>query len=292
MHADTDLDESGDEDKAQPFSLDAQRQAVTAEPWGITCTSDPSSSPHPTSCPASPLRSPQQHTSSTTQWQAHWLELRIHALRQQQQRYELRLQKLQQQQDPQAAALLLPPAHASADPQAEASFQDALQQAAGPIAVPHQQPSTSAASASQAVALDAQAVPLAVCEPGAVVGTSLLPGQTQGGHQQAPAVREPRYKHRHARHPVPGLSMPEMARHPFFCQHSVAGSGHTAEPPAAQGEVVCNLLCYTIVKHAAWIHLTKMLRKYFSGTVYMPRIKSIMNQVLLNLHCCFPWRHV
>ena len=295
MHADTDLDESGDEDGTQPFSLDVQRQAVIAEPWGITSTLDPS-------CPASPSGSPQQHTPSTALWQAHWLELRIHALRQQQQRYELRLQKLQQQQDPQAAALSLLPAHASVVPQTEASFQVAHQQAngslpidhqqaAGPLSVPHQQPSASATAASQAVAVEAQAPLPALCEPVAVAGTSLASEQTPG-HQPAPAVREPGYKHRHSRHPVPGLFMPVIARHPFFCQHSAAGSGSTAEQPAAQGELVRNLLYYMIVKHAGLMNLTKVLKTYSSGTVYMSRVESIMNQVLLDIHFCFPWQHV
>lgn len=245
MYADTDLDDSGDEHSAQPLSLGAPRQGVVAERWGITSSPDASSSAPPSSNALPPTDSAQQPASST-QWQAHWLELRIHALKQQQQRYELRLQKLQQQQDRQGAALpslLVPPA-----PQAEAPLPVALQQAAGPLAVPHQpqavqdsdqQPSSAAAPANQAPAPEstqqARAQPLVVQEPTAA---SLIPEQTQGQHQQPPAVCEPRYKHRHARHPVPGLSMPELARHPFFCQHRASGSDNTAEQPASQGELM------------------------------------------------------
>ena len=253
LHADTDLDDSGDEDITQPFSLDAQRQAVIAEPWGITSTPDPSGSPHPPSCPVSPSHSPHGHTSSTTQWQAHWLALRIHALRQQQQRYERRLQKLQLQQNPHAAALqslpapLNPQAEVSfhaAHQQAHASLPDGHQQAAGSLPVAHQQPSAPAASATVAQSLaapqQAQPQPLAMHESEATAGASLVPEQTQVDQLLAPAVHEPRNKHRHARHPVPGLSMPEIARHAFFCQYSAAGCSNTTEQPASQGELVYN----------------------------------------------------
>ena len=279
MHTDTDLDDSGNEDTPQPFSLDSQRQAVIAEPWGITSTPDPSSSPHLTSCPS---HSSQQPTSSTTQWQAHWLALRIHALRQQQQRYELRLQKLQQQQDSQAAVLPSLPAPSSpqaeasshgAHQQARASLPDAHQQAAGPLPAPDQQPSAPAASANLAPSLaapqQAQAQSLATLEPEASAGASLVPQRTQVDHLPVPAVREHRYKHRHARQPVPGLSMPEIARHPFFCQHTAAGCGNSAEQPAAQGELMYKYCCVMHFMHTivllAPVALTGMLKMYFSA---------------------------
>ena len=236
MHADTDLDDSADEDNAQPFSLGTQRQeAVIAEPWGITPTPGSSGSAPLTGAPAFPTDSPQQHAHST-HWQAHWLELRIHALRQQQQRYDLRLQNLQQQDLPAAmpAPQTLP---APSDPQADASLPAAHQPAAGSLSVPHQLPIDSLSVPHQApAAQSAQGQALTLHGPAAGASAGLVSEQTHSGHQQASAGCEPRYKHRHARHPVPGLAMPEIARHPFFCQHGAAGSGHTAEQPAIQGE--------------------------------------------------------
>lgn len=261
MHADTDLDGSGDEDTAQPFSLGALHQeAVIAEPWGITPTPGPSSSGPLTSAPAFPTDSPQHHSHST-QWQAHWLELRIHALRQQQQRYDSRLQKLQQQQDQQAAMPRPQALPAPSNPQAEASLPSAHQQAAGPLSAPHQLP-ISSPSANQAPTLDAaqsaaQAQPLALHEHAPGAGASLVSEQTYRDHQQVPARSEPRYKHRHARHPVPGLAMPEIARHPFFCQHSAAGS---AEQPIILGEPVG-----VRVKHATTKQMREMLHMLMSG---------------------------
>lgn len=175
--------------------------------------------------------------------------MRILALKQQQQRYELRLQKLQHQQDRQGA---VPPAtQGSAVPPAEEPIQSAhqqaqpfLQQAAGPFSVPHEpqdspeqtvaQAAPAISSAVSAAARPAQTQLLADQEPTAGAAASLVTEEAHKRHQQAAAACEPRYKHRHARHPVPGLSMPEIARHPFFCQHSDAGD-NPADQPAAQG---------------------------------------------------------
>lgn len=251
MRADTDLDDSGDEHHALPFSLDTQRQAVIAERWGITASHDASSS-----APATATAVPSTDRASGTPWQAHWLELRILTLKQQQQRYELRLQKLQRQQDRQGA-VLLPSRTPADDPagwaaqtghqQAQPSLPVAHQQAAEPISVPYQ-PKASfqqlpalAAPANQATVSaagqqpQAQTQPLAGQLPAAGAPACVDTEQSHRQQQQAAAVREPRHKHRHARNPVPGLSMPEIARHPFFCQHSDAGD-RSGEPSAAQGE--------------------------------------------------------
>ena len=282
MHTETDLDDSGNEDTPQPFSLDAQRQAVIAEPWGITSTPDPSSSPHLTSCPASPSHSPQQPTSSTTQWQAHWLALRIHALRQQQQRYELRLQKLQQQQDSQATVLPSLPTPSSPlsrgflswCPSAGSCFRSRCPSAGcwAPSSSPSAVFSTSCSAnlaPSLAAPQQAQAQSLATREPEASAGASLVLRGLKWTTCLSPAVREHRYKHRHARQSVPGLSMPEIARHPFFCQHTAAGCGNASEQPAAQGELMYKYCCVmhfmqTIVLLAP-VALTGMLKMYFSA---------------------------
>ncbi|KAL3146630.1 hypothetical protein ABBQ32_000861 [Trebouxia sp. C0010 RCD-2024] len=261
--SDTDLDDSGDEHRALPFSLGTQRQAVIAERWGITASHDTSSS-----APNTATAVPSTDSASGTLWQAHWLELRILALKQQQQRYELRLQKLQEQQDRQGTVLL--PSCTPADSpagralqtghqQAQPSLPVAHQQAAEPISVPHhskdsfQQLAAPAAPAKQATVSAAgqqpraQTQPLADQQPAAGAAACLVMEQSHRQQQQAAAVREPRHKHRHSRIPVPGLSMPEIARHPFFCQHSGAGD-RSVETPAAQEEARDD--CYPARVHA------------------------------------------
>ena len=191
------------------------------------------------------------------QWQAHWLELRILALKQQQQRYELRLQKLQQQQDAQDP--VLPSSWPPADTPPEGPRQAAHQQAQPSLPVAPQPPDSLQQLAAPAAPADQATLPAAAQQaqphigqgPAAGDGISLVTEQSHRQQQQAVAVTEPMYKHRHARQPVPGLSMPEIARHPFFCRHSDA---HylTVEQPAAQGESLCGDDATLLkVKHAS-----------------------------------------
>lgn len=282
--ADTDLDDSDDDNSAAPFSLQPQRQAVVTESWGVTSTTDASTSAPATTAAAAPVStsapavaSTQQDVSST-QWQTHWLELRIHVLKQQQQHYEVRLEQLQhQQQASQPAASPSPPAQpiplcqaglplSSADQLAQA----ANQQVRAPLSAPHQQapaslsashrqdsaptmlihqsshlaslhpPVQAAPSASQApdAAQPAQIHIPAFQEPAVNASAGLVSEPTPGQHQQAAAVQK--RKRRHARQPVPGLSIPEIARHPFFAQHNAAGSDGTAEMLASEGELTCS----------------------------------------------------
>ena len=277
--ADTDLDESDDESCAARFSLEPQRQAVVADRWGVTCNADGSTSAPTTTQEAAPIiisdpaaGSTQQHASST-QWQTHWLELRIHALKQQQHRYEVRLEHLQQQQQAcQLAASPSPPPHpvplrqagfllSSADQAAQASHQQAPalssaphQQAPTPLPVSHQQDPAPASLIHQSTSEHASLQPPANQAPDAAqpaqtltpafqehavnASAGLVSEQRRGQHQQAAAMQEPKRKRRHARQPVPGLSMPEIARHPFFAQHSAAGPDGTAEMLASEGVVI------------------------------------------------------
>lgn len=227
--ADTDLEDSDIEPRTAPFSPHTTHEPVMAERWG------PAAHPEATtSAPPSDSNRPQQPSSTT--WQTHWLELRIHALRQQQQRYESKLQQLHQQgQQPAESAPLPLPLHlqhpgcstlgSSHQPGAAPTAQDSQAAANGS---PSQ--SSQAVASDQVTALSLSQLPLAdTIYPGAAAS---FPAAL---HQQAAAEGEPRRKHRHVRQQMPGMSMPEIARHPFFSQHGSAESASTAQQLASEG---------------------------------------------------------
>ena len=189
-----------------------------AESWGPAAHPEVATSALP-----SDSNKPQQ--PSSTAWQTHWLELRIHALRQQQQRYESKLQQLHQQgQQPAASAplpLVLHPQHPGG-----LTLDSAHQPGAAPTAQDGQAAANT--SFSQSVA-SGQVTALSVSQPPSADSLHLHPGAAASFpaalHQQAGG--EPRQ--------MPGLSMPEIARHPFFSQHGSAEPASSAQQLASEG---------------------------------------------------------
>ncbi len=224
--ADTDLEDSDIEPSTAPFSPHTAHEPVVAESWGLAAHPESTTSALP-----SDSNQPQQPSSTT--WQTHWLQLRIHALRQQQQRYESKLQRLRQQgQQPAESAPLPLPLH----PQHPgASTLDSSHQ---PGAAPTAQDSQAAANSTfpQSVA-SGQATVLSLSQPPSADPLHLHPGAAASFpaalHQQAGG--EPRRKRRHSRQQMPGLSMPEIARHPFFSQHGSAEPASSAQQLASEG---------------------------------------------------------
>lgn len=193
--ADTDLEDALPHQRVAPFAP-AQRPAPAAsEPWPAL----------PTTQPDITLKA-ESNPSPSTAWQAHWLELRIHALQQQQQLYELKLHQLHQtqQKESQAAPLAsdsrqLPGHSAISTLQVPAAAQlSGHAQRAGSDSAPSAprssvQPSTSISEAPNALQRHTH--------------------QQSGGGQAQRGV-----KRRRARWPMPGLSVAELANHPFFGQ--------------------------------------------------------------------------
>ncbi|DBA85626.1 TPA: hypothetical protein ACH3X1_005203 [Trebouxia sp. C0004] len=223
--SDTDLEDSDIEPSSAPFSPHTTHEPVVAEPWG------PGAPPATTSADSD---QPQQPSSTT--WQTHWLELRIHALRQQQQRYESKLQRLHQQgQQPAESAPSPLPLHpqqpggsaltSSHQPGAASTVQDS--QAAANSRFPQ------SVASDQVTALSLPQLPSADIphhHPGAAAS---FPAAL---YQKAAAGGEPRHKRRHPRQQMPGLSLPEIARHPFFSQHGSAEPASTAQQLASEEE--------------------------------------------------------
>ena len=224
--ADTDLEDSDIEPSTAPFSPHTAHEPVVAESWG------PAAHPQATTS-ALPSDSNQPQQPSSTMWQTHWLELRIHALRQQQQRYESKLQRLRQQgqQSAESAPSPLPlhPQHPGGS---------ALTSSHQPDAAPTAQDSQAAANSSFPQSVDTdQVTMLSPSQPPSADMFHLHPGAAAtfpaALHQQAGG--EPRRKRRHARQQIPGLSMPEIARHPFFSQHGSAEPASSAQQLAPEG---------------------------------------------------------
>ena len=241
-----------------PFLLDIQHRPVVAEPWGSASRPEAS-----TSAPAD--SSTSQQPASGTQWQTHWLELRIHSLKQQQQHYEAKLLRLQQQAhqrsesspppvppDPHPAFASVPDASHQPDATSSAQISSAPAYCTGM--------SHAAAAAAEGAApppVEVQQSLLHTAESRSQPSAqSLLPADAAAGpnptsslaqplQQQAAAAHEPRCKHRHSRQQMPGLSMPEMARHPFFCQFSSAEARSDFQQPVLEGRrAVCHfVLC-------------------------------------------------
>lgn len=237
--SDTDLEDSDIEPSAAPFSSQTKHEPVVAESWGPAAHPEVATSALP-----SDSNKPQQ--PSSTAWQTHWLELRIHALRQQQQRYESKLQQLHQQGQQPAASAPLPfvlhPQHPGG-----LTLDSAHQPGAAPTAQDGQAAANT--SFSQSVA-SGQVTALSVSQPPSVDSLHLHPGAAASFpaalHQQAGG--EPRRKRRHARQQMPGLSMPEIARHPFFSQHGSAEPASSAQQLASEGEGKDD--CYPARVHA------------------------------------------
>lgn len=147
---------------------------------------------------------PGPHSSSA--WKAQWLELRIHALQQQQQAYEVKLQHLCLQEQGSAASFH-PPEHLQSHAQASSP-------AAQPV---------SAHGASNFGPAQAQ---LAASQ---LAGQFLAPPQQP---QKRPVCNsqtaEPVRRRRRARWPVPGLSVAELDKHPFFGHAVPSSSGQLA----------------------------------------------------------------
>jgi len=224
--ADTDLEDSDIEPSTAPFSPHTAHEPVVAETWG------PAAHPEaPTSALPSDSSQPQQPSSTT--WQTHWLELRIHALRQQQQRYESKLQRLHQQgQQPAESAPLPLPLH----PQHPGgSTLDCSHQPG--VALTAQDSQAAANSSFPQSVASGQVTALSLSQPPSADSPHLHPGAAGSFpaalHQQAGG--EPRRKRRHARQQMPGLSMPEIARHPFFSQHGSAEPTSSAQQPTSEG---------------------------------------------------------
>ncbi len=225
-HADTDLEDSDIEPSIAPFSPHTAHEPVVAETWGPVAYPEATISALP-----SDSNQPQQPSSTT--WQTHWLELRIHALRQQQQRYESKLQRLRQQgQLPAESAHVSLPLH----PQHPGG--STLDSSHQPGAAPTAHDSQAAANSSSPQSLaSGQVTALSLCQPPPADTLHLHQGAAASFpavlHQQAGV--EPRRKRRHARQQMPGLSMPEIARHPFFSQHASAEPASTAQQLASEG---------------------------------------------------------
>ena len=224
-HADTDLEDSDIEPSTAPFSPHTAHEPVVAETWGPAAHTEATTSALP-----SDSNQPQQPSSTT--WQTHWLELRIHALRQQQQRYESKLQRLRQQGQQSAESAPPPlPLHPGGS---------TLESSHQPGVAPTAQDSQAAASRSfpQSVA-SGQVTALSLFQPPSADTLHLHPGAAASfpaaAHQQAGAGGELRRKRRHARQQMPGLSMPEIARHPFFGQHGSAEPVSSAQQLASEG---------------------------------------------------------
>ncbi|KAA6421449.1 MAG: bromodomain-containing 7-like [Trebouxia sp. A1-2] len=237
--SDTDLEDSDIEPSTAPFSPHTAHEPVVAESWG------PAAHPQATTS-ALPSDSNQPQQPSSTMWQTHWLELRIHALRQQQQRYESKLQRLRQQgqQSAESAPSPLPlhPQHPGGS---------ALTSSHQPDAAPTAQDSQAAANSSFPQSVDTdQVTMLSPSQPPSADMFHLHPGAAAtfpaALHQQAGG--EPRRKRRHARQQIPGLSMPEIARHPFFSQHGSAEPASSAQQLAPEGEGRDD--CYPARAHA------------------------------------------
>lgn len=147
----------------------------------------------------------------STAWQAHWLELRIHALQHQQHLYELKLRHLrqQQQQDNQAPLAQAAPSEGQQMPGHVASL---VPQPAGMLT----------ASSSAQLLASGSASPAAQPSPQLPGSSAQLPAawpqQTHKCTQPESNQAQSRVKHRRARWPIPGLSVAELANHSFFGQ--------------------------------------------------------------------------
>lgn len=233
VHADT--DESDAEPSTPSFSTQAIPQPVVAEPWGNPAQPDASTS--------APSNSSSLQPASSTVWQTHWLELRIHALKQQQQRYEAKLQRLQQK-GRQPAQSDLPPLLADPKP-LSGSAHDHVGGSGGTAEGISPQPQSAQPGACHPAASPSLTqLPTPDVDPhpsDAVPSTSAL----LAVHQQAAAAHESRPKRRHARQQMPGLAMPEIARHPFFSQHAAAEPARSGgQQLASEGGFVA-LVCIT-----------------------------------------------
>ena len=201
---------------------------------------------------------------SHTQWQAHWLELRIHALKQQQQRYALKLQQLQsqgqqdasshQKSDLQPTREAVPnaahhsnTAETSLGRQTDASQVGVAQSVDGGLAVGTVDPAAPQTAAQRHASVPAvQHSQQPSAEAAVGPGFNSL-GQSQAGpgfnslgksqtEQHQSAAVEPRRKRRRERQAMPGLSIPELARHPFFGLHSSADPGSTSHHHMPEGQ--------------------------------------------------------
>ena len=239
VHADT--DESDAEPSTPSFSTQVIPKPVVAEPWGNPAQPDASTS--------APTSGSSLQPASSTVWQTHWLELRIHALKQQQQRYEAKLQRLQQK-GRQPAQSALPPLHAGLNP-LSGSAHDHVGGSGGTAEGISPQPQSAQPDAChQAASHSLTQLPTPDLDPhpsDAVPSTSA----PLGVHQQAAAAHESRPKRRHARQQMPGLAMPEIARHPFFSQHAAAEPARSGgQQLASEGGFVA-VVC--IVRNTCWL---------------------------------------
>lgn len=261
--SDTDLEDSDTEVGSAP-KLSSSHPPVVSESWGIAS--------HPSASTLLPLDGKQSQPASSTQWQTHWLELRIHALKQQQQRYALRLQQLQTQTHQDAAPSHPPDTHLPTPagsvlhsvPQSNtASAQHASQSAVAQVGVPHNAASNPthisaqydtvqasvpqqhpAQLVTQLPSQPAQQLPSQLPTTGAAATayaasqrpSAAGPDRSQQQQEQHQASAVPRLKRRRERQQMPGLSMPELARHPFFGPLSSADPGSKpASTPQEEG---------------------------------------------------------
>ena len=196
--ADTDLEDTMPHQRLASFAPGQRQAPAVSEPWPAASVFQPGSA----------LKT-EPDLSSSTAWQAHWLELRIHALQQQQQMYESHLQQLRQQPSDQAGR------HAAANTSGNLQF---------PNFSPSSVPFSGTASAPPAAHPSMQSSSSMAQQPAA---------QSQHSHKRRQPDSEQTQiglKPRRARWPIPGLSVAELANHPFFAQ---TGSDAQAGPSSS-----------------------------------------------------------